>query len=619
MAGMAIFAQMEKPIVDAGLLAAVVGAVEAEGEALRAEFCRPGGPRGRRGTCPLDREIEERLRTKLCGLISCQFVGEEGEASSGPQAGWTWLVDPHDGTFEFMSGRRGSAISVALLREGVPVLGVVHAPDPPDRGPDTIAWAEGARLQRDGRPLEVDLSQRRLAAGEFVLATASTALKPETWSRAVAPARYVAMPSIAYRLARVAAGDAIATLSVHGVAEYDVAAGMALLRAARGVLLDAEGREVALQGRSENRLSGCFAGAPQAARQLAQFDWKLLDQEPRREPRVTLVFPRRKPDTSLSRAQGCLLGQVVGDSLGSQVEFKPANEIARLHPGGLRELADGGVYHMLAGQPTDDSEMALTLARAIAREGRYDAEKVLDRYREWLTSRPVDVGMTTEKGLIGIRDSRSESNGSLMRVSPIGIWAAGDPALPPRTPRAPRLLAHPPERRLPRGLRRLLRGDRRRHRRREPGRDGRGRARAFEGPGARGDQARRQGQCAGRLLHPPGLGHPGIAERFSQAHPFQEPRRSSRRNRRLRRRHRHQRRHCRGFTGFSSWKRKHPGALDLRGALVPAARRVRRAAAAPDRVLARRRAGACRSAARLEIGVRARFPTAIAEVPEIGL
>src|SRR5258708_40146768 len=105
MAGMAIFAQMEKPIVDAGLLAAVVGAVEAEGEALRAEFCRPGGPRGRRGTCPLDREIEERLRTKLCGLISCQFVGEEGEASSGPQAGWTWLVDPHDGTFEVMSGR----------------------------------------------------------------------------------------------------------------------------------------------------------------------------------------------------------------------------------------------------------------------------------------------------------------------------------------------------------------------------------------------------------------------------------------------------------------------------------------------------------------------------------
>ena len=434
---------METPIVDARLLAAVIGAVEAEGESLRAEFCRPEGPRGRRGTCPLDREIEERLRSTLTGLVDCSFVGEETGAAPGTVEGWSWLVDPQDGTFEFTAGRRGSAISVALLHDGMPVLGVVHAPDPPDRGPDTIAWAEGARLQRDGRPLEVDLSGRRLAAGEFVLATASTALKPETWSRAVAPARYIAMPSIAYRLARVAAGDAVATLSTHGVHEYDVAAGMALLRAARGVLLDAEGREVRLQGRPENRISGCFAGAPQAARQLAQFDWKLLDQEPRRAPRVTLAFPRGKPDTRLARAQGCLLGQVVGDSLGSQVEFKPANEIARLYPGGLRELADGGVYHMLAGQPTDDSEMALTLARAVVREGRYDAAKVLDGYREWLTSRPVDVGTTTERGLLGLPTTESESNGSLMRVSPLGVWAAGDPALAARTARDDSSLTHP--------------------------------------------------------------------------------------------------------------------------------------------------------------------------------
>jgi 3'-phosphoadenosine 5'-phosphosulfate (PAPS) 3'-phosphatase len=31
-------------------------------------------------------------------------------------------------------------VSIALLREGVPVLGVVHAPSSPDRGADTIAW-----------------------------------------------------------------------------------------------------------------------------------------------------------------------------------------------------------------------------------------------------------------------------------------------------------------------------------------------------------------------------------------------------------------------------------------------------------------------------------------------
>src|SRR5678810_182426 len=161
-------------------LAEVVAAVEAEGEALRAEFYRPEGPRGRRSSCPVDAEIEERLKAKLQSLVPGKFCGEETAESPGTQAGWTWLVDPHDGTTEFLAGRRGSAISVALLHEGVPVLGVVHAPEPPDRGADTIAWAEGAQLLRNGKPLQVDLSQRKLAPGEFVFATASTVQRPET-------------------------------------------------------------------------------------------------------------------------------------------------------------------------------------------------------------------------------------------------------------------------------------------------------------------------------------------------------------------------------------------------------------------------------------------------------
>jgi 3'-phosphoadenosine 5'-phosphosulfate (PAPS) 3'-phosphatase len=48
------------------------------------------------------------------------------------------VVDPHDGTSASLAGERGSSVSIALLRDGVPVLGVVHAPRSPDRGPDTI-------------------------------------------------------------------------------------------------------------------------------------------------------------------------------------------------------------------------------------------------------------------------------------------------------------------------------------------------------------------------------------------------------------------------------------------------------------------------------------------------
>src|SRR5262245_57861239 len=207
------------------ILSAVIAAVEAEGEKLAEEFHLPQGPRGSRGNAPVDKEIEERLREKLMKLLPATFGGEETGTTPGSEKGWTWLVDPQDGTSEFLSGRRGSAISVALLRGGEPVLGVVHAPLSPDRGRDTIAWAEGATaIMRNGEKLNAPLAGRRLAAGEVVLATASSALRPGTWSTAVAPARYVALPSIAYRMARVAAGDAVATISTHAVNEYDIAA-----------------------------------------------------------------------------------------------------------------------------------------------------------------------------------------------------------------------------------------------------------------------------------------------------------------------------------------------------------------------------------------------------------
>jgi len=430
-------------VTPADALAKVVAAVEAEGERLRAEFHGPQGPRGSRGSCPLDREIEERLQAALQALIPAQFCGEECAVTPGTRAGWVWLVDPHDGTFEYTAGRRGSAISAALLCEGKPVMGVVHAPDSPDRGPDTIAWAEGAGpIRRNGVAVHTDLSRETLKPGSLVWATASSALRPETWARAAAPARYVAMPSIAYRLARLAAGDGIATASTHSISEYDIAAGMALVRAAHGVALDAQGKEIALEGNSERRVTGCFAGAPQAAAQLVRFDWTALETEPRREYRTALGFPRREDGARLARAQGAMLGHVIGDSLGSRVEGKPAAEIARLFADGVRELADGGPYHTMAGQPTDDSEMALTLARSIVREKKYVGEKVLDAYRAWLTSRPVDVGMTTERGLLGLVTTESESNGSLMRCSPIGVWAAGDPALAARTARDDSTLTH---------------------------------------------------------------------------------------------------------------------------------------------------------------------------------
>ena len=432
----------------AEVLAATLAAVEAEGKLLLAEFHLPGGPRGAGAKAPIDTEIEVRLRLALQRALPCTFIGEEtGESRyEGPGAmeGWSWIVDPHDATSDFLKGIRGSSISVGLVRGGVPVLGVVHVPASPDRGRETYAWAEGAGpLRRNGRPLNCDLRGGTLAPGALVYATASAALRPLAFSRAVAPARYVALASVAHRMARVAAGDGVATLSTHAVHEHDIAAGAALLRACDGVVLDASGKEVVFTGRPNAIVNGCIAGAPQAAARLARLDWSVVQNAERLPRRTPTGFPKVADTQFLARAQGCLLGQAIGDSLGSLVEFESAQTIARAYPRGVRELADDSARGSIAGQPTDDTEMALALARSMIKVGRYDAPAALAAYRTWLATAPTDIGRTTLSALQGSADAASVSNGSLMRAAPIGVWAAGDPGRAAAAAREDCALTHP--------------------------------------------------------------------------------------------------------------------------------------------------------------------------------
>lgn len=126
----------------------------------------------------------------------------------------------------------------------------------------------------------------------------------------------------------------------------------------------------------------------------------------------------------LSKAQGCLLGQLAGDALGGLVEFQSPAEIRRGYPDGIRELADGGTWNTIAGQPTDDSEMALLLARMLVKKGAYDPESARKEYQYWLRSEPFDCGMTISAGLRGNPNPNSQANGAMMRISPLGIFGA---------------------------------------------------------------------------------------------------------------------------------------------------------------------------------------------------
>ncbi len=125
-----------------------------------------------------------------------------------------------------------------------------------------------------------------------------------------------------------------------------------------------------------------------------------------------------------SRARGCLLGQLAGDALGSQVEFQTPGQIIASHPEGLRELAGSPVFNTLPGQPTDDSEMALMLARMLADRGAYSPEEAFEKYAFWLESGPFDCGSAIKRALTGNPDPESRANGAMMRISPLGIFGA---------------------------------------------------------------------------------------------------------------------------------------------------------------------------------------------------
>lgn len=195
-------------------LQVAVDAARAAGALIRDEFHRPGGPRGHGEHADIDAVAETTVRDALqAHRPDWGFVGEETARHAIDPQRPTWVVDPNDGTSAFLQGHRGSAVSIALIVKGVAVLGVVYAPTAPDDDGDLFAWAEGLPLTRNGVAVVRPALPTTLTPEGLVLLNASSADNALASAAFVAPARHRCVPSIAYRLALVAAGEADATVS----------------------------------------------------------------------------------------------------------------------------------------------------------------------------------------------------------------------------------------------------------------------------------------------------------------------------------------------------------------------------------------------------------------------
>ncbi len=210
-----------------------------------------------------DRESEEILLAALKDLApNVPVVAEE---SAGDRSGWLgsrfFLVDPLDGTKEFIQKRADFTVNVALIEEGRPRFGLVYAPS---KGLLALTRSDGEAVEARLEPSESGADFLKLDArpirtrvpdeSRLVAVVSHSHLDAETeqfLQKHPIAARSNAGSSLKFLL--VARGDADVYPRFGPTMEWDTAAGQAVLEAAGGVVLDDKGQPLRY-GKAATRL-----------------------------------------------------------------------------------------------------------------------------------------------------------------------------------------------------------------------------------------------------------------------------------------------------------------------------------------------------------------------------
>ena len=359
-----------------------------------------------------DLQAERLIRAKLCALepqwgFRAEEEPELNRAPQDPQQTF-WLVDPNDGTSAFLKGERGASVSIALIREGAPVLGVIYAYMGLDDEGDLFTWAEGSGpVQRQRAPLkhsEEGLWRERW--GEAVIFVSNSADRvASAYQESLEGASFRVAPGVAYRLALVAAGEGEAATSLAGPRDFDYAAGHALLIGSGGALVDERGREVRYHPTNPQRLGFAFGGHRPHLQQLTRCAWApVLNQQGALKSTAPLLPPAREQLCSdtlrLRRALCAWWGYHLGAALHDQPEH-------------LRELEQRGRQS----SPQRLAEMELSVrARGVDAALTQSAREALAH-----PSSPLPPLMHT---LFGLIEGEEITASSLERTSPAWRLAA---------------------------------------------------------------------------------------------------------------------------------------------------------------------------------------------------
>lgn len=142
---------------------------------------------------------------------------------------------------------------------------------------------------------------------------------------------------------------------------------------------------------------------------------------------------------------GMFIGLAIGDALGAPLEFQEAREPENF----LTKYTSGGAHNVSVGEWTDDTSMALAMAKSLIEKNTFDADDIMQKFCNWYlngeySTRGIcfDIGGTTAVALRGYSSSfensdflqpyrgriakDSSGNGALMRMAPV-IMVANNP------------------------------------------------------------------------------------------------------------------------------------------------------------------------------------------------
>jgi len=204
-----------------------------------------------------DREAELFIKEELKALCpSVPMIGEEtvslGQAdilSEGDD--YFWLVDPLDGTKNFIQGGEEFTVNIALIKDGVPVIGVVYAPVKGElyaasHGEEPVRWTDETEKDKpfSVRPIPMQglvVISNRMGSGVPELERFLEQFKVQKMVRRAS----------SLKICAVASGKADLYPRFGPTCEWDTAAGDAILRAAGGYLTDMQGQPLTY-GRAED-------------------------------------------------------------------------------------------------------------------------------------------------------------------------------------------------------------------------------------------------------------------------------------------------------------------------------------------------------------------------------